>query len=61
MFSISGSMHEIYLYIKWLQKQVAAVSLVWKDSDMESENLIRWSDFLYQIARKQTVQEMYHL
>ena len=37
MFSVAGSMLKIYL--KLPQKQVINVSLVLKDSDMESENL----------------------
>ena len=42
MFSVSGSMLEILLYVTYCmlpQKQVTDVSLVLKDSDMESENL----------------------
>ena len=39
MFSVSGSMLEIYFYLTLLQKQVTDVSLVLKDSDTESENL----------------------
>ena len=39
MFSVSGSMLEILLYVTSLQKQVTEVSLVLKDSDMDSENL----------------------
>ena len=49
------------LYVPSPQKQETDVSLVLKDSDTESENSVRWSGFLYQIARKQTVQKMYHL
>ena len=37
------------------QKQVTDVSLVLKDSDMDSENLSSLIRLLYQIARKQTV------
>ena len=37
MFSVSGSMLEIYVMLP--QKQVTNVSLVLKDSDRESENL----------------------
>ena len=37
MFSVSGSMLEIYLTS--LQQQVTDVSLVLKDSDTDSENL----------------------
>ena len=37
MFSVSGSMLEIY--VTQLQKQLTDVSLVLKDSDMDSENL----------------------
>ena len=39
MFSISGLMLEILLYVTLPQKQVTDVSLVLKDSDMDSENL----------------------
>ena len=39
MFSVSGSMLAIYLNVKSPQKQVTEVSLVLKDSDMDSENL----------------------
>ena len=39
MFSVSGSMLEILLYVKSPQKQVTVISLVLKDSDMDSENL----------------------
>ena len=39
MFSVSGSMLEIYFMITSPQKQVTNVSLVLKDSDMESETL----------------------
>ena len=52
MFSISGSMLEIYFYVTLRQKQVTNVGLVFKESDTESENLSRWSGFLYQIAKK---------
>ena len=37
MFSVSGSMLEIYVTLP--QKQVTDFSLIFKDSDMESENL----------------------
>ena len=37
MFSVSGSMLEIYVTSP--QKQVANISFVLKDSDMDSENL----------------------
>ena len=60
-FSVSGSMLEIYYTLTSLQKQVIKVSLVLKDSDTESGILSVWSRFLHQIARKQTVQKMYHL
>ena len=39
MFSVSGSMLEIYFYLTLLQKQVANISLFLNDSDPESENL----------------------
>ena len=39
MFSVSGSMPENLLYVTSPQKQETDVSLVLKDSDMESENL----------------------
>ena len=39
MFSVSGSMLAIFLYVTSPQKQVTDVSLVLKDSDMDSENL----------------------
>ena len=40
MFSVSGSMLEIYFtYGNVAAKQITDVSLVLKDSDMESENL----------------------
>ena len=39
MFSVSGSMFEIYLRNFAAKKHVNDVSLVLKDSDMESENL----------------------
>ena len=39
MFSVSGSMLEILLYVTSPQKQVTDVSLVLKDSDTDSENL----------------------
>ena len=39
MFSVSGSLLEIYFYVMSPQKQVTNLSLVLKDSDMESENL----------------------
>ena len=45
------------LYVTSPQKQVTDVSLVLKDSDMDSENLIS----LYQMARKQTVLKSYQL
>ena len=44
-----------------LQKQVTDVSLVLKDSDMDSENLSSLSGFLYQMARKQTALKLYQL
>ena len=43
-----------------LQKQVTDVSLVLNNSDIELENLSSLC-FLYQMARKQTVQKVYHL
>ena len=49
------------LYIKSSQKQVTNVSLSGKDSDMESENLSSLIGFLYQMARKHTVQKLYFL
>ena len=39
MFSVSGSMLCNLLYVTSLRKQVTDVSLVLKDSDMDSENL----------------------
>ena len=39
MFSVSGSILENLLYVTSPQKQETDVSLVLKDSDMESENL----------------------
>ena len=39
MFSVSGFMLAIYFYVTSSQKQVTGVSLVLKDSDMDSENL----------------------
>ena len=39
MFSVSGSMFCNLLYVTSPQKQVTDVSLVLKDSDMDSENL----------------------
>ena len=39
MFSVSGSILEIYFYITSPQERVTDVSLVLKDSDMESESL----------------------
>ena len=39
MFSVSGFMLAIYFYVTSSQKQVTDVSLVLKDSDMDSENL----------------------
>ena len=39
MFSVSGSMLEIYFYVTSPQRQVTDISLVLKDSDTESENL----------------------
>ena len=39
MFSVSGSMLAILLYVTSPQKQVTDVSHVLKDSDMDSENL----------------------
>ena len=39
MFSVSGSMLEIYFTSTSPQKQVTDISLVLKNSDMESENL----------------------
>ena len=39
MFSVSGSMLEIYFMLTSPQKQVTNVSLVLKESDTESENL----------------------
>ena len=39
MFSVSGSMLEIYFTSTSPQKQVTYVSLVLKDSDTKSENL----------------------
>ena len=39
MFSVSGSILEIYITITSPQKQETDVSLVLKDSDTESENL----------------------
>ena len=39
MFSVSGSMLAIYILLTSPQKQVTDVSLVLKDSDMDSENL----------------------
>ena len=53
MFSVSGSMLAILLYVTSPQKQVTDVSLVLKDSDMDSENLssmIRLS--VYQMVLK---------
>ena len=39
MFSVSGSMLEIYFTQRSRKKQVTGVSLVLKDSDTNSENL----------------------
>ena len=39
MFSIFGSMLEIYFYVTSPQKQVTDVNLVLKDRDTKSENL----------------------
>ena len=61
MFSVSGSMLEIYFTFMSPQKQVTDVSLVLKNSDTESEKpqfLIRLS---VSDSQKQTVQKMYHL
>ena len=53
MFSVFGSMLEIYFYVTLPQKRVTDVSLVLKDNDTESENLslLIWH----------TVQKLYHL
>ena len=45
----------------FIKKQVTDISLVLKDRDRESENLSLLIHFLYQMARKQTVQRLYHL
>ena len=49
------------LYVTSPQKQVTEVSLILKGSGTESENLSSLSGFLYQIARQQTLQKIYHL
>ena len=49
------------LYVTSPQKQVTDVSLVLKDSDVDSENLSLYSGFLYQMARKKTVLKSYQL
>ena len=59
MFSVSGSMLEIYFYVTSPQKQVTDFSLVLKDSDTESENL---SSFIrFSVSDGQKVQRLYHL
>ena len=60
MFSVSGSMLEIY-FTQSPQKQVTNVSLILKDSDMESENLSLLIRFYVSDGHKQTVQKWYHL
>ena len=59
MFSVSGSMLCNLLYVTSPQKQVTDVSLVLKDSDMDSENLSSLIQLFESDSQKQTVLKRY--
>ena len=59
MFSVSGSMFCNLLYVTSPKKQVTDVSLVLKDSDMDSENLSSLIQLFVSDSQKQTVLKRY--
>ena len=60
MFSVSGSMLENLLFVTSLQKQETDLSLVLKDSDMDSENLSSLIRLSVSDGQKTDSSKMYH-
>ena len=60
MFSVSGSMLENLLFVTSLQKQETDLSLILKDSDMDSENLSSLIRFSVSDGQKTDSSKMYH-
>ena len=57
----SGSKLEINFFVMSPQKQVTGISLVVKDSDMDSENLSSLIRLYVSDGQRQTVLKLYHL